>query len=383
MPQNYSFDAFARTLERIPWLAQEWFGNSVAHYMAILLVVLAVSFLSRGVAWGLKTYSKRLTSYTKNHVDDALIESIYRSLNTILVLTALYFGEQSLEVSDSVDHLTQKIVFVLLTIKITHELDRFLAFVIRDYLEPLARRQKGFVKTFMPAILRFSKFFLWGTALLLVLSNLGYNIVSLLAGLGIGGLALALAAQETLGNMFGSIALLVDQPFKVGDFVKVENYSGNIVEVGMRSTKLQTLDKTVVSIPNNKMASAIIENVSLQDLKKVEQVLDFSYEMGMSKMNELLKTLEQVVRRDRNTDKDSIRVNFLEFGSSALRVTVFYYVKETSTYKEYLDVRQRINLKIKERVEKMNVEMAYPTQSLYLRNAQNLSKATPKRRTHS
>lgn len=382
MPQNLTFERLAELLENSPWLAQEWFGNSIGHYLGVLIVVLLVSLISRAIAWAIESHVKKLTSKTQNQVDDMFLETIHRSITYILVLAAIYFGEQSLDMPESVDEITKQVVFILFTVKITHELDRFLAFVIRDFLDPLVRRQKGFIKTFMPAILRFSKFFIWGIAILLIISNLGYNIVSILAGLGIGGLAIALAAQETLGNVFGSIAILVDQPFKIGDWVNVEGYSGTIVEVGMRSTKIKSIDKTVVSIPNNKMAAAIIENVSKQDMKNVNQVLDFNYGTSMTKMRELLKALEQLLRRDKNTDKDTIRVNFLEFGDSSLRVTVFYYVKDTVTYKEFLDVRQRINLKIKEQVEKMGIEMAFPTQSLYLRNAESLRKTATRRKTN-
>lgn len=382
MPQNLTFERLAELLENSPWLAQEWFGNSIGHYLGVLIVVLLVSLISRAIAWAIESHVKKLTSKTQNQVDDMFLETIHRSITYILVLAAIFFGEQSLDMPESVDEITKQVVFILFTVKITHELDRFLAFVIRDFLDPLVRRQKGFIKTFMPAILRFSKFFIWGIAILLIISNLGYNIVSILAGLGIGGLAIALAAQETLGNVFGSIAILVDQPFKIGDWVNVEGYSGTIVEVGMRSTKIKSIDKTVVSIPNNKMAAAIIENVSKQDMKNVNQVLDFNYGTSMTKMRELLKALEQLLRRDKNTDKDTIRVNFLEFGDSSLRVTVFYYVKDTVTYKEFLDVRQRINLKIKEQVEKMGIEMAFPTQSLYLRNAESLRKTATRRKTN-
>ncbi len=380
MPSNLTFERLAEFLEKNPWLALEWYGNSIGHYLAIAAVVLVVFVISRGIAWILESHVKKITSKTKNQVDDMFLETIHRSITFILVLAIVFFGEQSLEMPETIDNITRQAVFILFTLKITHELDRFLAFVIKDFLDPLVRRQKGFVKTFLPAILRFSKFFLWAIAILLIISNLGYNIVSILAGLGIGGLALALAAQETLSNIFGSIAILIDQPFKVGDWVEVEGYSGTIVEVGMRSTKIESIDKTLVSMPNNKMAAAIIENVSKQDMKNVTQVLDFDYGTSMTKMRELLKALEKLVRQDKNTDKDSLRINFLEFGDSALRVTVFYYVKDTVTYKEFLDVRQRINLKIKERVEKMGIEMAFPTQSLYLRDAKPLRKTASRRK---
>lgn len=372
------------SLENLPYLEHlssiVLYGNSLAAYIAVASAVVLVYFGSKLVMWLLKQHASRLTSKTENNYDDAILTALHDSLTYVLVLCTLFFGVKSLNLPPVVDDYAVKGVFVLLTIKITYELEKIVSLVIREHLEPLARRQKGLVKTFVPSLLRLSKFIFWLLAAVLIVSNLGYNVGSLLAGLGIGGLALALAAQEALGNFFGSLILISDQPFKVGDFVKVDGYSGTIKEVGMRSTKLQTIDKSVVSIPNKKMSSANIENISKQNMYKVSQVLGVTYSTSLKDLNKAMEQVRGILRKDKDVDNETARVNFLEFGDSALQIEIFYYISDTSSYAHMLEIRERVNLQIKRAFEKLGVQMAFPTRSLYLENAKDLRSSARKTR---
>lgn len=378
MPVSIDLSTFSSALEQISWLAPLFaikiFNNSLGIYVTGIVFIILVYLVSRGIMWILETQASKITSKTKNEFDNAAVDSVHRSITFILVLTAVYFVVKSLDVPESVDDFTVKAIFVLFTIKITLEVERFLALVIKNHLEPLARRQKGMMKTFIPSFLRISKFIIWAIAFLLILSNLGYNITSLIAGLGLGGLAFALAAQEALGDFFGSVTILTDQPFKVGDFVKVDTYSGTVKDVGMRSTKIQTLDKSVISVPNKKMASVIVENVSRRNMMKVEQIFGVTYKTSLRDLEKLINEIKGIIRKDPDTDNETFRVHFLEFGDSALEIKIFYYITDTSTYTHMLDIRERINLKIKRAFERMGVQMAYPSQSIYLENAKNLLK---------
>lgn len=350
------------------------FGNSLGSYLSVLLFVATVFVVAKGISWILKTQAKKLTKLTKNEFDDLVIDVIHSSITYFLVLFALYVGLKSLSLPASVFSVSNKVLFVLLTVKIAFEFEKLVAVLIRDYLDPLARRQKGLMQSFVPTILRFSKFIIWALAFLLILSNIGYNVASLLAGLGIGGLAIALAAQEALGNFFGSIALITDAPFKIGDFITVDGNSGTVKEIGMRSTRIQTLDKSILSIPNKKMAEAKIENISRRNAMKVEQVLSVTYSTSLNNLKRLLETVKGIIQKDPATENETVRVNFVDFGDSALELKVFYYITETDSYAHMLDVRQRINLKIKRAFERIGVEMAFPSRSVYLENAKNFSK---------
>lgn len=379
MPTEISYENLSSYLQQVPWIEPllqiEFYQNSLAHYAAILLITLFVFFAAKFISFVLEKYAKHLTSKTENKLDDLVISIIHRSVTFILVLGTIYFGVRSLHVPEIVDIFTVKAVFILFTLKIAKELESFLEFVIQAYIRPLAQRQKGLVQTFVPPLLKFTKFIVWTIAILLIISNLGYDITSVVAGLGIGGLAIALAAQETLSNAFGSFTILTDQPFKVGDWVVVGDVEGEIKEIGIRSTKIKTLDRSVVSVPNTTMASSIIENYSRKKAWKVGQTFNFDYRVSVSKMKELLKAIESVIKKDKDTEKDTFRVHFKSFGESSLEVEVLYYVTDMTSYARYLTIRQRINLKIKAAAEKIGADMAFPTQSLYIENAKDITKA--------
>jgi MscS family membrane protein len=380
MPQEINFDHLALSyLDGIPWaqplLELSYFDNSLAAYLTVVLVVLCVYLIAKLITFLLEQYVKHFADRTENKLDDLVLKIMHRSVTFILVLAAVYFGVKSLSLSDGIDNFVVKAVFILFTLKIARELDVFLAFVVESYLTPIAKKQKGFAKTFIPPMLRFTKLVVWTLAGLLIISNLGYNVTSLIAGLGIGGLALALAAQETLSNAFGSIAILTDQPFKVGDWVHLAEYEGEIVDVGMRSTKIKTIDLSIVSVPNTTVAAGIVENYSKRKARKVGQVFSLTYNTPVKKIKEFIKTVEGILKKDKDVETETLRVNFKNFGESALEFEALYYVTDMTSYARYLDIRERINLKIKESTEKIGVEMAFPTQSLYIRNAKDLSKA--------
>jgi MscS family membrane protein len=380
-----SIENLASALEHYPWLEPllqiELFENTLAHYVLVVTIVLAVYLVSKLITWFIEKHARRYAKRTENTLDDMVLSSIHRSITFMLVLAAFYFGVKSLSLPESVDLFTMRAVFILFTLKVAQELQHFAYFCVKAYLAPLARKQKGLTKTFLPPITRIIKIVIWSLAILLIVSNMGYDVSSLIAGLGIGGLALALAAEKTLSNVFGSFTLLADQPFKVGDWVSVENYEGTVIDVGMRSTRIETIDLSVVSIPNSTMASAVIENVSTRSMMNVSQVLNFPYETSLTQIRDLIKALERMLRRDPDVEKSSLRVRFTEFGDSALKIEVFYYITDTSSYDRMLEIRERINLKIKDTVEKIGVDLIYPTRSLRIHDAKTIFKTTQSRRT--
>lgn len=373
-------------LESVEWLSPMAnliiFNNSALHYMAIIVVVFLVWFAASLVTWIIEHHASKITEKTENDLDDVVIQAVHHSITFILVLGAIYLGIRTLNVPSQVDDFTFKAVFVLFTLKITKELEGFVEYIIAQYFEPLARKQKGVIKTFVPPLLRFSKFVLWAIALLLIVHNLGFNINSLLAGLGIGGLAFALGAQETLANLFGSVSLLMDETFKIGDYISGDGHEGTVEAVGIRSTKIKTLDNSIVSIPNKILASSSVENITERKQYKVQQDFGFVYDTSLLMLKELVNGIEQILRRDRDTNKDTIRVTFNEFGESGLMIRVFYHITDVSTYARIMEIKQRINLKIKERVEKIGADMAFPTQTLHLENANDLFKTTTRRKAH-
>jgi MscS family membrane protein len=372
MPNTVQFEQLAGFLNNWPWLATELYGNSASDYLSVLGSVIIIWLASQLVTKILRVHAKKITSLTSSQLDDTIVEIIHRSITFILVLTTLYFGVASLELPEIVDEIAAKLLFILFTLKITRELDRFSSFFIQSYLHPFAKKQKGVTRAFLAPLSRIAKFVIWSLAILLIVGNLGYNISSLLAGLGVGGLAFALAAQETLSNGLGSIAILTDQPFTIGDYVEIEGTSGTVVGIGLRSTQIQTIDQNIVTIPNKLTSSTKVINYSRRKAFNVSLKIGIDFNTPAHDIKDLIKSLQSVLRKDRAVINDSFMVNVTDFGDYAIELTVFYYINDISTYARSIALRERVNLKIKSTIEKMGIDIPYPTQSLRIENARNL-----------
>lgn len=356
-----SIERISSLLEAYPWLEPfltiEWYGNKLGHYVVALALVLAVYVLSKGITFLVRHFVQRAAKRTETQLDDTALKIMHRSITFILVLFTIYFSVKSLNVPDFIDKFTVKATFFLFTIKIAWELDQFLQFLVVGYLEPLARRQKGFLTTFVSPFSKLIKFIIWALALLLILSNLGYNITSLIAGLGIGGLAVALAAQDTLGNMFGSLSILVDEPFRVGDYIQVGGNEGTVVEVGIRSTKIRKTDRSVVSVPNQSIASSTVINNSRRKMRMVKETLRIQNQTKSELLGKTMKAVEQTLRKHKLVETESARVHFSDFGKNAIELDVFYYVLSPE-HDEMVNVKNELNLKMKQKLEKLGVQLA-------------------------
>jgi MscS family membrane protein len=190
------------------------------------------------------------------------------------------------------------------------------------------------------------------------------NITALIASLGIGGLAIALAAQDTIANLFGSFIIYLDKPFKVGDQIEVSDVKGIVERVGFRTTRVRTLDRSLVTVPNKKMVDSTLNNISLSEERRVKFMIQLTYE---SKSVDILKIIDEIknaITKNEDTS-DELNVNFTDFDSSSLSILVIYFVT-SNLYDKKIEVKQAINIQIMEIVERNNCKFAYPTQRLFL-----------------
>jgi len=218
----------------------------------------------------------------------------------------------------------------------------------------------------VPLVGRSLKWFIWGIGLLLFLQNvLNYNISSLLAGLGIGGLAVAFAAQNTIANIFGAVMIFVDRPFKVGDSVSMEGFEGSIEAIGLRSTRLRTWDGTLVCIPNRTVASTNINNLAARPMRRTNFTLGLVYGTSVAKLEEALGIVRDVLANHPETGQ--YRAYFNRFGDFSLNILIQHWCNSMD-YEVYLLALEEINMEIKRRFEEAAIEFAFPTRTLYLKS---------------
>ncbi|HKW92513.1 MAG TPA: mechanosensitive ion channel family protein [Methylomirabilota bacterium] len=200
---------------------------------------------------------------------------------------------------------------------------------------------------------------------LAILQNVGLNVTGILAGLGIGGLAVALAAQKTVENLFGGVSLILDQPVRVGDFCRFGDRVGTVEEVGLRSTRIRTLDRTLVSIPNGHFASLELENFTVRDRIWLHQTIGVRYETTPDQLRHLLVGIRRMLYAHPRVDSRPARIRFINFGAYSLDLEIFAYVL-TSDYDDFLAIQEDIYLRIMDIVDQSGTGFAFPSQTLYL-----------------
>jgi MscS family membrane protein len=250
--------------------------------------------------------------------------------------------------------LAATVAFVLVKL-----VDVFIAFLRPRVAESESRLDDQLLPVLSGAL----KAFILVIVLVLILQNSGYNISGLLAGLGLGGLAVALALQPTLANVFAAITLFVDRPFHVGDGVSVSGVAGSIESIGLRSTRIRTYEGTLVTIPNSAVVSAQIDNLQVRPTRRTTFTIGVTYDTSGEKLKKAVEILRDVMEQHPGTE--SSRAHFKSYGESALILDVAHWCKYLD-YSKYLACVEEINFEIKRRFEDEEIEMAYPTQTVHL-----------------
>jgi len=220
-------------------------------------------------------------------------------------------------------------------------------------------------RSLLPLSARIGKVLVGAIAMVGVLSLFGYPVASLVAGLGLGGLALALAAQKTVENLFGAFSIGVDQPFREGDFVKIEDFVGTVEAIGLRSTRFRTLDRTIISIPNGRLAEMRLESFTARDRLRFSAVIGVAYETTAAQMREVLAGFERVLRQHPKLWRDAVVVRFGAFAASSLDIEVMAWFG-TAEWGEFQLIRQELLLQFMDVVAAAGTSIAYPTRTIHV-----------------
>jgi MscS family membrane protein len=354
--------------EGMQWLSglmrMEVGDNSTRQILASFLVLLVSFVLRKAVLVFVFSALRKITTRTRWRYDDKFVASMESPVSAFVLVIGIFLALTTLTLPALVDLFVLRAFQAATMTVLFWALLRFVD-LLADVMADAARERDMAVYHFIPLLKKAVRVFLVMIAAVLVIQNLGYSVGSLLTGLGIGGLAVALAAQESLGNFFGSVSIAADRPFKVGDWIQVgDKIDGDVEEVGLRSTKVRTWAKSQLSIPNKVLANEIIENWSRMPKRRVKQVVGVTYETSAEDMDGLVQDIRRLLREDEGVHQEFILVNFTDFGASSLDVLVYYFTTSTK-WLEHMDVRQRINLKIMRAVKARGLSIAFPTRTLY------------------
>jgi len=234
-----------------------------------------------------------------------------------------------------------------------------------DHFAEGARARRLQIAAFLPLIKRTLAALFAIFSILVVLESLGFEVKTFLTGLGIGGLAFALAAQDTIANMFDSFVVIMDQPFFVGEYVSIAGNEGTVEEIGLRSTRLRTAQRTQIVIPNKTVASEVITNFTRMPQRRVDTALGITYDTPPEKIQEVLADLRALLRADPGVHQGQIVVSFADFNDSSLRVQILYFTADPD-WGSHMAVRERINIAILRAFAARGVALAFPSSVIHL-----------------
>jgi MscS family membrane protein len=340
-------------------------NNTLSQY----LIFLAFVFLGVGVGkiffWVSSKIIRLLTAKTKTRLDDILIDLLEKPVIFLIILGGFYLGTLQLTLFGRSESLVRNVTLVLFVLNASWVVINFIDAVIINYVKPFADKTKSNVdEALIPIIRRVVKIVLWVIVLIMLIKNLGFDVSALITGVGIGGLAFALAAQDLLGNLFGGVAILSDKPFKLGDRIKIGANDGWVREIGLRTTRIETIEGTQLIVPNADIAKGVVENISREKARKVSVRLGLDYSTPNKKIVEAERILTDIVKGRKDLEKD-FAVGFGDFGDFAIQLQLIYWIN-ASRADDLMKIKNSINLEIKERFEKAGIKMAFPTSTVYL-----------------
>lgn len=339
---------------------QSYFGNTVEKYVfaIFLLVLFLVVFKIFQVIIVAKL--KSLAQKTKTDIDDTLIKIINSVRPPFYAFLAFYLATKTLSFPNYINKVLIVILIIWIVYQVVYAVGVFIDYIVR---KRLGGEVESGARGAISLLSLISKIVLWSFAFLFILQNLGVNITSLIAGLGIGGIAIAFALQKILGDLFSSFAIFFDKPFVIGDFIVVKDKAGTVEKIGIKTTRIKALQGEEIIFSNTELTSTVIQNFKKMQERRIPITIGVTYNTSSEKLK---KIPELVVLVFKNIDGIRLdRVHFSKFNDSSLDIEIVYYVK-SGEYNEYMDSNQKLLLGIKEIFEEEKIEFAYPTQTIYI-----------------
>ncbi|MGF1539555.1 MAG: mechanosensitive ion channel family protein [Pleurocapsa sp.] len=353
----------------LEFLKEQFLNNQISDYLIALIifsaVVIVVRLLRRLVFQRLKNWAAK----TPTTLDDHLVRITEKYSIPIIYLGGFYLSVTNLVLHPILDTTIEAILIILTTILGVKLINSLIKYLLRLYCVTNYRNNLNFessINALLPAI----RTVIWAIGILFLLDNLGFNVSAIVASLGIGGVAVALASQGVLQDLFSYFAILFDRPFELGDFIIVAEYMGTVEYVGIKTTRIKSLDGEEIIIANRDLTDSRIRNYKRMKQRRIVFHLGIVYQTDKEQLAAIPTIIENIIQQTDNATFD--RAHFCAYKEFSLDYEVVYFV-EGNNYTRYMDVQQEINLKIKQEFDKQSIGFAYPVQVNYLRGHLNFN----------
>ncbi len=343
------------------FLKKEYYGNNVEHYFITLAIILGGLLVLRLFRKSILNKLKRWASSTDTKLDDYIVGGIQKFGLPILNFVVIYFGLQYLTLPDRVEKLVQNALVVIFAFYAVRMISSFVRLSLESFIKSKEEGEEKLKQ--LAGIMLIINAILWGMGLLFIFNNFGYDVTAIIAGLGIGGIAIALAAQNILGDLFNYFVIFFDRPFEIGDFITVDDKKGTVEYIGIKTTRLKSITGEQLIFSNSDLTNSRIHNFKRMARRRIVFSLGVIYQTSPQLLEKIPTILKEIVAAQPGVTFD--RAHFSKFGASSLDYEVVYFV-ETSEYNQYMDLQQKINMQIFHAFAAEKIEFAYPTQTLFL-----------------
>ncbi|MCB1159365.1 MAG: mechanosensitive ion channel family protein [Leptospiraceae bacterium] len=345
------------------FLTAKYYGNTILDWSIAFGIVLASVILAKIVYWISGNVFKKLASKTETKLDDIIVDMVEEPVVFAITIIGLWWAAETLTLSQEVKGWIGKVYHILIAINIAWLVERLIDSLFEEYLIPLTEKtETDLDDIIVPVVRKGVKVIIWSIGIIVGLNNAGYNVGAILAGLGIGGLALAMAAKDTISNIFGGVTILVDQPFKSGDKIEIKNHEGKVKEIGLRSTRLENMAGRLITIPNSYFAENPVENKSAEPSRKISFVLRLKYDTPSEKVEEAMTILKEICTEHASIG-EPVLTSFVNFGESALEILLIYFILKEG---DILQTQTDVNMQILKRYEAAKIQFAYPTRTVHI-----------------
>lgn len=345
-------------------LEEIYLNNTLATWIYALSVAIGALVLGKLVYWIIQKTLKVYTKKTTNNLDLLFVDMIEEPFSLALVLFGFWFAFDTLTIVEGVKNFIDSIFYFAVLFNVAWFTTRFFDAIVEKYIVPkVINSETDLDDVLLPLIRKSIKIAIWVMMIIIGVDNAGYDVTTMITGLGIGGLVFALAAKDMVSNLFGGFVIFSDKPFNLKDRIIIDGFEGYVREIGLRSTRLETLDGRVVTVPNSAVTDNSVLNISKEKGRRIKFFLGLTYDTSTQELEKAKAILRTIIEENEHT-QDSV-ISFDSFGDFSLNIMILYWIKKGSPI---VDVTDSINMRILKEFNEANLDFAFPTQSLILEN---------------
>jgi MscS family membrane protein len=345
-----------------------FYGNTLENWGISLIIIVSALILNKVIALLTKRFIRKIAARTENKYNGMLIKSIVSPILLGIMLLAIWIAAIRLHWNKEAFDVISKSYNMLIILNFTWLFVRLVAALLDEHIRKMEEKNKAanlpIDNKLMPLIRRTIVIVIWVIGIVTALSNAKVDVAALLGALGIGGFAIALAAQDTVKNIIGGITLFTDRPFKIGDRIRFDAIDGNVEDIGVRSTKIRTLDGRIITIPNSKIVDASIENVSCEPRRRMVLQLKLASDTAPEKIKEAIAILKSIPQTVKEIGSKDLATFFSDFEGTALVITYVYFIRKSAP--DITEAISKVNFEILNQFKQADINFATPAQKIYI-----------------